>query len=244
MLPHTRRRPHWTAATIAKWAHAARPHAHMPGTATLLPPAHTKPCPLCNAAHSPHTTHTTHSPGSHCCTATHPLNLSTSQALPFDPEALPNPVLFCTTRFSARFREYKYFIVDSGGDLDLGRMQAAANLFVGAHDYRNFCKLDVLAVKSFDRRIESFQIQPLGIQAATPHPRTSPTPPQPPAEEAVANALAARREGGGNGCGGSRAGVSRVYAMTIRGSAFLWHQVCVCACVCICLWAQQVMRCA
>ena len=100
--------------------------------------------------------------------------------------APPAPLSY---RFSAIFREYKYFVLQhhlppsptphlplqqqqqlqaqqqqqvasSAGaasslaapveaELDLGRMQAAAALLVGDHDFRNFCKPDVLAVKSF-----------------------------------------------------------------------------------------------
>ena len=36
-------------------------------------------------------------------------------------------------------REYKYFLL-LGGDEDLDAMRAGAALFIGEHDFRNFCK--------------------------------------------------------------------------------------------------------
>ncbi len=50
-------------------------------------------------------------------------------------------------RFSARYREYKYFVLEQpGGDrqqqqpLDVAAMREAAAHFVGEHDFRHFCK--------------------------------------------------------------------------------------------------------
>ena len=37
-------------------------------------------------------------------------------------------------------REYKYFLLLDGGE-DLEAMRASAALFVGEHDFRNFCKV-------------------------------------------------------------------------------------------------------
>ncbi len=37
-------------------------------------------------------------------------------------------------------REYKYFLLLDGGE-DLEAMRAGAALFVGEHDFRNFCKV-------------------------------------------------------------------------------------------------------
>lgn len=104
------------------------------------------------------------------------------------------------------------------------------------HLCRNFCKLDVLAVKSFVRRIESFDIQPAGIQAQVALPLGPPTPDTqgPAATHSVAATAATAAAAGGQGAGAAdgsgaqgqqRHACSRVYAMTIRGSAFLWHQV-------------------
>lgn len=43
-------------------------------------------------------------------------------------------------RFSCEYRHYKYLFHKDG--LDLDRMQKAAKLYEGEHDFRNFCKLD------------------------------------------------------------------------------------------------------
>lgn len=61
-------------------------------------------------------------------------------------------------RFHAKNRRYKYYFVDKG-DLDLERMQAAAQCFVGEHDFRNFCRMDAINVHSYCRRICSFTIR-------------------------------------------------------------------------------------
>lgn len=91
-----------------------------------------------------------------------------------------------SARFSARYREYKYFIVNEGGRLDIPRMLRAGRFFLGEHDFRNFCKLDVMAVRTFRRTILDFRIDP------------------------VAALRYADRQ---------------VLAVTVRGTAFLWHQV-------------------
>ncbi|GIL88869.1 hypothetical protein Vretifemale_16791 [Volvox reticuliferus] len=66
-------------------------------------------------------------------------------------------------------------------------MRAAAAHFIGEHDFRNFCKADVATVRSFRRRILSFNIDPVPTSAADK--------------------------------------AHQVFAMTVRGTAFLWHQV-------------------
>ena len=43
-------------------------------------------------------------------------------------------------RFGVSTREYKYFLLLHGGE-DLDAMRAGAALFVGEHDFRNFCKV-------------------------------------------------------------------------------------------------------
>eukprot|EP01064_Diplonema_japonicum_P010971 TRINITY_DN1821_c0_g1_i1.p1 TRINITY_DN1821_c0_g1~~TRINITY_DN1821_c0_g1_i1.p1 ORF type:complete len:416 (+),score=112.89 TRINITY_DN1821_c0_g1_i1:46-1293(+) len=62
--------------------------------------------------------------------------------------------------FSARFtcsgRVYKYFFLK--GAKDISRMQEAAALLVGEHDFRNFAKLDVVNVSNFVREIFSFTV--------------------------------------------------------------------------------------
>ncbi|GAB4821171.1 hypothetical protein N2152v2_008217 [Parachlorella kessleri] len=68
-----------------------------------------------------------------------------------------------SARFSAAFREYKYYFVQQpGAELDLGAMAQAAAHFVGEHDFRNFCKagrVDAAHVNSFQRTILDFRIQ-------------------------------------------------------------------------------------
>eukprot|EP00887_Chlorella_sp_A99_P008017 scaffold12.g8017.t1 len=88
--------------------------------------------------------------------------------------------------FSALHREYKYFIVQHEGEeqppqqqqqhqedgqadgapppggaapLDLVAMRAAAAHFVGEHDFRNFCKVDVGHVSNFVRAILEFRVE-------------------------------------------------------------------------------------
>ena len=67
-----------------------------------------------------------------------------------------------SARFSAEFREYKYFIIDdTRSSLDIERMKRAASSFVGEHDFRNFCKADVAKVKNFRRRIMKIELNVL-----------------------------------------------------------------------------------
>ena len=51
------------------------------------------------------------------------------------------------------------------GSLDIRRMQEAATAFVGSHDFRNFCKMDVTKVTHFTRVIHSIAIVPLPFSA-------------------------------------------------------------------------------
>lgn len=89
-----------------------------------------------------------------------------------------------SARFSATYRLYRYFIVQRG-QLDVAKMRDAAARLCGRHDFRNFCKLDVLAVKSFERVVYEASITQLGLT-----------------------------------CHGGE-----VLVFTVKGSAFLWHQV-------------------
>lgn len=66
-------------------------------------------------------------------------------------EAVPDDF---SARFSARWREYRYFVLDRphpdplrrdttwhvSGELDVARMNAAATAFVGEHDFSSFCR--------------------------------------------------------------------------------------------------------
>lgn len=53
--------------------------------------------------------------------------------------------LLLAHRFSCSGREYKYFFVQDG-TLNVAAMQEAAAHLVGLHDFRHFCKADVLQV--------------------------------------------------------------------------------------------------
>lgn len=66
--------------------------------------------------------------------------------------------------FSARFncltRTYRYFF--PRGDLDVALMNTAAQRFVGTHDFRNLCKMDVAnGVTNFQRTILNAEVQPV-----------------------------------------------------------------------------------
>ncbi|KAL8173772.1 UNVERIFIED_CONTAM: tRNA pseudouridine synthase 3 [Gekko kuhli] len=69
------------------------------------------------------------------------------------------------SNFSARFnclkRTYCYFFPH--GDLDIALMNTAAQRFVGTHDFRNLCKMDVAnGVTNFQRTILNAEVQPVG----------------------------------------------------------------------------------
>ena len=63
-----------------------------------------------------------------------------------------------SARFDALKREYKYFFVQRGG-LDVAAMQSAARLFIGEHDFQNFCRVDPRTVTHFWRKILDFQVE-------------------------------------------------------------------------------------
>eukprot|EP00743_Colponemidia_sp_Colp-15_P008416 GILK01009144.1.p1 GENE.GILK01009144.1~~GILK01009144.1.p1 ORF type:complete len:539 (+),score=101.48 GILK01009144.1:40-1617(+) len=70
-------------------------------------------------------------------------------------------------RFNCLARVYKYFFVQE--DLDIAKMQQAAQKLVGEHDFRNMCKIDLLNVSNFRRRILTFDIQRVeGSDSADP----------------------------------------------------------------------------
>ncbi|KAJ2207536.1 pseudouridine synthase deg1 [Coemansia sp. RSA 521] len=62
-----------------------------------------------------------------------------------------------SARFSCKSRFYRYFFPQSG--LDIQAMQEAAKRYEGAHDFRNFCRLDpAKQIKNFERIVQSAQI--------------------------------------------------------------------------------------
>lgn len=109
-----------------------------------------------------------------------------------------------SARFAARSRTYHYFF--ARGRLDVGAMRDGASRFIGTHDFRNFCKVDV-NVTSFTRHIFSFDIEPvedLHIMTGI-HPGQGEGPP--------------------NGTSTDAESPFSPWVFKIRGSAFLWHQV-------------------
>lgn len=73
---------------------------------------------------------------------------------------LPSPCSLppssCPRRFSCASREYKYYIVQEGS-LDVEAMQQAAQHLLGEHDFRHFCKADVLQVGTGSVSVSSMQ---------------------------------------------------------------------------------------
>ena len=132
-----------------------------------------------------------------------------------------------SARFSCGVREYRYYFDAEG--LDLQAMADGAQRLRGAHDFRNFCKMDVLQVHNYRREIFECAID---------------------SEVRCSDVAGSDDEGGGRGGGGSdgvgearaqggaaaRAlaasgealaefGSARSHYILVRGSAFLWHQV-------------------
>jgi len=70
----------------------------------------------------------------------------------------PAPRLDYSARFDCDGRSYKY--VFPRGLVDIKRMENAGQLLLGAHDFRNFCKMDVNnGVVKFVRRIDSVKVE-------------------------------------------------------------------------------------
>lgn len=125
--------------------------------------------------------------------------------------------------FSARFfceeRRYRYFFTnppmapgtakDGTEMLDIDAMRTAAKLFVGNHDFRNFCKLDASKqISRFDRVIKHADIKtvdPLPPTFSAPSPSAPPSP-------------IPSSSSSSNSC-------PKIYYLELHGSAFLWHQV-------------------
>ena len=60
-------------------------------------------------------------------------------------------------RFSANSRKYRYFFMKNNLNIEL--MQKACKLYIGLHDFRNFCKMDVINVTNYSREIFSSEIR-------------------------------------------------------------------------------------
>ncbi|OLN91956.1 tRNA pseudouridine(38/39) synthase [Colletotrichum chlorophyti] len=126
----------------------------------------------------------------------------------------PSPPPGFSARFSCEERQYRYFFtqpaftpttaVGAGGlregYLDIEAMNAAAQRFVGEHDFRNFCKVDgSKQITNFRRRMHEASV------------------------EEVEDAGSALPYLGAGAAEGGR--LPKVYSFNIRGTAFLWHQI-------------------
>ncbi|OAL45584.1 pseudouridylate synthase 3 [Pyrenochaeta sp. DS3sAY3a] len=140
----------------------------------------------------------------------------------------PNPPPDFSARFSCKERRYKYFFTNpsfapvpgSAGLyntphtdnavmreawLDIAAMKQGCKGLEGLHDFRNFCKIDASKqLTNFKRRIfhaDIEEVSPLSVPAFLSHAAL-----QSPDETSAATA-------------------PKMYAFTLHGSAFLWHQV-------------------
>ncbi|KAL4469487.1 hypothetical protein ABPG74_004740 [Tetrahymena malaccensis] len=73
-------------------------------------------------------------------------------------------------RFDCQKRIYKYFFFEN--QMDIQRMKEAANLFLGEHDFRNFCKIDVLQTINYVRIIYQLDIEEVQANFGTLDPRS------------------------------------------------------------------------
>ncbi|KAH8056351.1 hypothetical protein JL722_7660 [Aureococcus anophagefferens] len=91
-----------------------------------------------------------------------------NRVLPDDVRALAwRPVVpEFSARFSCASRTYRYFFPatspNTGAAYDVPAMAAAAARLVGDHDFRNFCKMDVLHVKNFRRVVYAADVRKTG----------------------------------------------------------------------------------
>ncbi|XP_054920325.1 tRNA pseudouridine(38/39) synthase isoform X3 [Dermacentor andersoni] len=122
-----------------------------------------------------------------------------------------------SARFDCRQRTYRYFF--PRGSLDVQRMQEAAALLVGEHDFRNLCKMDVAnGVTNYMRRILHTRIfrwpppRPLPTASPTVSPTVLPT-----GEDGSCTAAS-------HGDGFTEDSYD-LLCLEIVGQAFLWHQV-------------------
>jgi tRNA pseudouridine38/39 synthase len=133
----------------------------------------------------------------------------------------PSPPSNFSARYSCKEREYKYFFTipaylpipddrrfeqNANPWLDVEAMSEAASYLVGTNDFRNMCKIDgSKQLTNFTRRISHASVDKVS--------------------ELEAPTFLSLRS---NGDSDSPRGTQRypaLYAFTVRGSAFLWHQV-------------------
>ena len=144
----------------------------------------------------------------------------------------PSPPTNFSARFSCKERVYKYFFTNPAflpfpdllptssqseqhptsstdskslsrreGFLDIYAMRTAASYLIGTHDFRNFCKVDpTKQLTNFKRRITQASIETVST-SSTPVSFIQPSQSDPHLTQPT------------------------TYSLTVRGSAFLWHQV-------------------
>ncbi|PVV02559.1 hypothetical protein BB560_002984 [Smittium megazygosporum] len=109
-------------------------------------------------------------------------------------------------RFSCKSRQYIYIFPKL--NLDIEKMNQGAKKYVGTHDFRNFCKLDLgKKLATFDRTIIDAAIEPINFGIANPIQQNP------------------DNSGLSSSSSSSISGFSEWYQFRVRGSAFLWHQV-------------------
>jgi tRNA pseudouridine38/39 synthase len=105
-------------------------------------------------------------------------------------------------RFSCLYREYKYFFIRN--NMDIQKIKQACSKLEGVHNFKNFCKIDKsdpnYVTKNYERRIFEFTIEKLENSFF-------------PATKQFTNNLILENP------------YYELYVATIKGSAFLWHQV-------------------
>ena len=153
----------------------------------------------------------------------------------------PSPPPGFSARFSCKERRYKYFFTnpcfpptpystsnspsdtapEREGWLNIPAMQEAAAHFTGLHDFRNFCKIDPSKqLTNYQRRIFHADISPV---SSSDMPAASLTllPFAPPQSLYNRNDHPAPTMQDVSPAGRE----PRLYAFTVHGSAFLWHQI-------------------
>jgi tRNA pseudouridine38/39 synthase len=99
-----------------------------------------------------------------------------------------------SARFSPLSRVYRYYFPIRQMNID--KMREAAKSFLGEHDFRNFCKMNVVAVSNYKRKIFKFDV--LRVSDID--------------ESNTASEKSKPKE-------------TDMYMFEIEGTAFLWHQV-------------------
>ena len=123
---------------------------------------------------------------------------------------LPNDILILSScfvddsfdpRFSCLYREYKYYFLKK--NMNIEKMKIAANMLCGFHNFKNFCKVDKSdekwEEKNYERRIFEISIEKVKNENFV-YPFDI-------KENIINNEY------------------YQSYVCTIKGSAFLWHQV-------------------